>query len=138
VPACVESELIILLAGPMAELRAQRRRVTETLVYTNSDSNPNRDLVRVKALREALSLTSDHNFWQYLLQEETKKLLRHRATWRAVERMKDLLVELRYLSGDQVEQICRNHRVPSVRLAADPATLCRCEACELRTASQAA
>ena len=113
-----------LLAGPIAEYRFLRKKITGPLVYQNISvrENGEADLQKVWRIIRGLNPARRgetqgtdtgnelhqnlHEFHQYLLQEEVKKIFRKPKVWPTVTTLASALIKHKELDGDTAWEIC--------------------------------
>ena len=118
--ARTENEIVELLAGSVAEWRAQGRISVDASITTAS-TDPANDVNRVRELIDALGFdVQDYLPWMV---QRTRCILQNRQTWSAVKEIAALLIQNRFVDGAQVVAICQARRVPVVPLSnPDPST----------------
>lgn len=102
----LEKAVNIFLAGPLAEVRFLNRRVSGLLVGADDHKTVKR------YLEDAYpdDKRGAEFFW-FLCQEHTRRVLTRPAAWNAITEMAAALIRRHEISDDGVQEICRKNRV---------------------------
>ncbi len=110
-----ECDAIISLAGPIAEWRYLGRAISGALRYGDHVGPANADLNVVDRLLKGITRKKENLFYQQLLQEQTKRILRDPRARAAVEEIARALIARRHVSEKTVEAICGKYKVPRAK-----------------------
>jgi hypothetical protein len=111
--ARAEREMMICLAGPLAELRYVHGRSPSGVIGPDSASA---DLTQARALFGCICADDPTRFVWWLYHDQVRGMLRERRTWRAIAKMAELLHDTGFVSEDAVQKVCAEQRVPQISL----------------------
>lgn len=113
----LERTIKTLLAGPIAEFRFLRRRITGPLAYQNTSVREDGESDLQKVWRIIRGLTQvrrggaqgtdlANELFQYFIQEEVKKIFRKPKVWPTVTTLANALIKHTELDSDTAWEIC--------------------------------
>jgi len=113
----LEGTIKILLAGPIAELRFLRKKIPAALGNQNISvrEDGESDLQKVGRIIRGITHARrggaqgtdfENEFFQYLIQEEVKKIFRKPKVWPTVTTLANALIQHKKLAGKAAWKIC--------------------------------
>jgi hypothetical protein len=114
----VGQEIIINIAGPMAEFRYLNGGRSPAGTLSSSSADVSGDIERVHyliELQDPLAWPSQDPYEMSLYCGWTRKLLREPRTWRAIRELAARLIQSGFVSGEDAEALFAAHKVPRAK-----------------------
>ena len=100
-----ETDLMILLGGPVAEFLSMGVVAKRAFRFANEYKDSNSDSTRIRALVKLLCGGKDDLMYQFEVQERCRAILQEPRMWTGVCNVAEVLVERGEVAGEDVEQI---------------------------------
>jgi hypothetical protein len=100
-----ESDLMMLIGGPMAEFLSQRIVPKVALRFSGDYRKPNSDSFRIRALVRNLCDGKDDRAYQFEWQERCREIQQEPRMWAGITKAAARLAEVGELDGEEIERI---------------------------------
>lgn len=112
-PEATELDLMVLIAGPLAELLSMDIVPKRAIRVSADYDHPLSDSTRMRNLVRSLRASRDHQPYQFEVQERVRAILQSEPMWQALTAIAEKLTADAEVEGTAMRQVFESRQVPT-------------------------